>query len=96
MNGPPLVECRGAGVVHGHGRAGGRRAPARPTAPCTADEQIAVAGPSGSGKSTLMHLLAGLQEATTGCVTWPAIGDRGALRPGPVASSSRGRAFCPR
>jgi putative ABC transport system ATP-binding protein len=33
-----------------------------------AEELVAVMGPSGSGKSTLMHLLAGLDRATSGTV----------------------------
>jgi ABC-type lipoprotein export system ATPase subunit len=48
-------------------------------------DRIALSGASGSGKSTLMHLLAGLDAPTAGSITWPAIGDRSALRPGPVA-----------
>jgi ABC-type lipoprotein export system ATPase subunit len=94
MNGPPLVECRGAGVVHGHGP---QAIVALQPTDCAVHpgDQIAVAGPSGSGKSTLMHLLAGLQEATTGCVTWPAIGDRGALRPGPVGVIFQGPSLLP-
>ncbi len=33
-----------------------------------AGQLVAVMGPSGSGKSTLMHILAGLDEPTTGTV----------------------------
>lgn len=39
-----------------------------------AGQHIAVTGPSGSGKSTLLHLMAGLQQATSGTVTWPDLG----------------------
>ncbi|MFN8111359.1 MAG: ATP-binding cassette domain-containing protein [Thermoleophilia bacterium] len=47
-------------------------------------------GPSGSGKSTLLYLLAGLEGPSSGEVRWPAIGDRRALRPGPVAMVFQG------
>ncbi|MCB0982759.1 MAG: ATP-binding cassette domain-containing protein, partial [Ilumatobacter sp.] len=50
-----------------------------------AGDQIAVSGASGSGKTTLLHLLAGLDTPTTGTISWPAIGARADLRPGPVA-----------
>jgi ABC-type lipoprotein export system ATPase subunit len=47
-------------------------------------DHIAMMGTSGSGKSTLLHLLAGLDAPTVGAVTWPAIGTRAQLRPGPI------------
>ncbi|MFJ9367047.1 ABC transporter ATP-binding protein [Nocardia sp. NPDC101769] len=39
-------------------------------------EFLAVLGPSGSGKSTLLRVLAGLEELTTGTVSWSADGAR--------------------
>jgi putative ABC transport system ATP-binding protein/lipoprotein-releasing system ATP-binding protein len=48
-------------------------------------DRIALVGPSGSGKSTLLHLLAGLDEPTTGGISWPALGDRSGLRPTKVS-----------
>jgi ABC-type lipoprotein export system ATPase subunit len=48
-------------------------------------DRIALVGPSGSGKSTLLHLLAALDDPTTGAVTWPALGDRDTLRPSKIA-----------
>ena len=50
-----------------------------------AGQRIALTGPSGSGKTTLLHLLAGLDLPTAGTVDWPALGDIGDLRPGPIA-----------
>src|ERR1700682_4636710 len=48
-------------------------------------DRIALVGPSGSGKSTLLHLLAGLDEPTTGTISWPALGDKSGLRPSKVS-----------
>ncbi|GAC1411168.1 MAG: ATP-binding cassette domain-containing protein [Gemmatimonadaceae bacterium] len=48
-------------------------------------DRIALVGPSGSGKSTLLHLLAALDEPTSGVVRWPALGDRDTLRPSKVS-----------
>jgi ABC-type lipoprotein export system ATPase subunit len=60
-----------------------------------AGDVIALTGPSGSGKSTALHLLAGLDEPTNGSITWPAIGDRSALRPGPVSMVFQGPSLMP-
>lgn len=50
-----------------------------------AGEQVVLSGASGSGKTTLMHVLAGLDSPTSGTITWPELGDRARLRPGPIA-----------
>jgi len=60
-----------------------------------AGDTVAVVGPSGSGKSTLLHLIAGLDEPTSGSIGWPALGDRRALRPGPVAMAFQGPSLLP-
>jgi ABC-type lipoprotein export system ATPase subunit len=52
-------------------------------------------GASGSGKTTLLHLLAGLDTPTVGTITWPAIGSRAELRPGPVAVVFQGPSLLP-
>jgi ABC-type lipoprotein export system ATPase subunit len=60
-----------------------------------AGARLALTGPSGSGKSTLLHLLAGLDEPTAGTITWPALGDRHQLRPGPVGVVFQGPSLLP-
>ncbi len=47
-------------------------------------DRIALMGPSGSGKSTLLHLMADLDAASTGRLTWPALGEPGTLRPSKI------------
>jgi ABC-type lipoprotein export system ATPase subunit len=90
----PVARCRGAARTYGRGPAA---TVALQPVDCAIEPgaHVALAGPSGSGKSTLLHLLAGLDQPTQGTVTWPAIGDRAALRPGPVAVVFQGPALIP-
>jgi ABC-type lipoprotein export system ATPase subunit len=76
----PLVQARALRRVF---RQGGIDVVAVANADCTIlpGDRIAITGPSGSGKSTLMHLLAGLDEPTSGTISWPALGPRSTLRP---------------
>ena len=85
----PLAVCRGVSRTHGRGVTA---TVALAATDCTvgAGERIALVGPSGSGKSTLLYLLAGLDEPTTGTITWPAIGERHELRPARVAMIFQG------
>jgi ABC-type lipoprotein export system ATPase subunit len=57
--------------------------------------RVAIVGPSGSGKSTLLHLMAGLDDPTSGSVTWPALGDKAALRPRLVGVVFQGPSLLP-
>lgn len=78
-----LVRCDGLARTYGNGPTA-VVAVHGATCKVRAGQLIAVMGPSGSGKSTLLHLFAGLDTPTAGTITWPALGDRSALRPGPV------------
>jgi putative ABC transport system ATP-binding protein/lipoprotein-releasing system ATP-binding protein len=94
MNHEPLVRCEGAARSYGDGATA---TVALQPSDCQVVEgdRIALVGPSGSGKSTLIHLMAGLDDPTVGQVTWPALGDRAALRPGPVAVVFQGPSLLP-
>ena len=94
MNAEPLIRCEGAGRSFGTGAAAtvGLRDVDCEVLP---GERIALMGPSGSGKSTLLHLMAGLDRPTMGKVSWPAIGDIDALRPGPIALVFQGPSLLP-
>jgi putative ABC transport system ATP-binding protein/lipoprotein-releasing system ATP-binding protein len=94
MTTAPLVRCERAARSYGRG----------PTATVALQPvdlnvdpgaRIALVGPSGSGKSTLIHLMAGLDAPTSGSVSWPALGARGDLRPGPVAIVFQGPSLLP-
>lgn len=84
-----LVRCEGVSRTYGSGPTA--TLALRP-ADCVieAGQRIAMTGPSGSGKSTLLHLMAGLDDPTSGQVSWPAIGRRDELRPGPMAMVFQG------
>ncbi|MDQ2940048.1 MAG: ATP-binding cassette domain-containing protein [Actinomycetota bacterium] len=90
----PLVRCNGAARTYGRGPAA---TVALQPADCEIWEgaRVALVGESGSGKSTLVHLMAGLDDPTVGDVSWPGIGDRAALRPGPVAVVFQGPSLLP-
>jgi ABC-type lipoprotein export system ATPase subunit len=89
-----LVRCDG--VARSYGTGPTATVALQPTScDVSAGDRIALVGPSGSGKSTLIHLMAGLDDPTVGQVTWPALGDRAALRPGPVAVVFQGPSLLP-
>jgi len=75
-----LVEATDVGRVFGENDS---RVVAVQHATCRIErgDRIALVGPSGSGKSTLLHILAGLDDATSGSVRWPSLGDPKTLRP---------------
>ena len=89
-----IVRCEGAARTFGSGASA--TVALQPT-DCELEvgEQVALVGPSGSGKSTLIHLMAGLDLPTSGAVSWPAIGEREALRPCPVGLVFQGPSLLP-
>ena len=89
-----LVLCEGAARTYGQGSTA--TVALQPT-DCVIrpGDRVAVMGPSGSGKSTLLHLMAGLDDPTVGTVSWPGIGVRSGLRPGPVAVIFQGPSLLP-
>jgi ABC-type lipoprotein export system ATPase subunit len=89
-----LVRCDGVARTFGRGPTA-VVAVRRVTCEIRAGQRVAVTGPSGSGKSTLLHLFAGLDEPTIGQISWPGLGGREALRPGPVAVVFQGPSLLP-
>ena len=70
--------------TYGRGRRGHRRAAADRLRGRRRARASRSSGPSGSGKSTLLHLHGRARRADRRhASTWPALGDRDALRPGP-------------
>ena len=89
MSAAPLVDCRQASRTYGRGSTA-TVALAPTDCEIHAGQRVALTGPSGSGKSTLLYLLAGLDDPTTGSVSWPGIGDRQQLRPSELAMIFQG------
>jgi ABC-type lipoprotein export system ATPase subunit len=58
-------------------------------------DRIALTGPSGSGKTTLLHVIAGLDEPTSGSIEWPGLGPRSGLRPLRVTLAFQGESLLP-
>jgi putative ABC transport system ATP-binding protein/lipoprotein-releasing system ATP-binding protein len=89
-----LVSCRGLSRTYGEGEAA--TLALKPTdCEILPGARISMTGPSGSGKSTLLNLMAGLDDPSSGEITWPAIGTRAQLRPGPLAMVFQGPSLLP-
>ena len=71
-----LVDCRDAALTFGRGATAVVAVHGANLRVRSAD-RLAIVGPSGSGKSSLLHLLAGLEQPTSGTVTWPALDSPG-------------------
>lgn len=57
--------------------------------------RVAITGPSGSGKSTLLHLMAGLETATAGDLSWPGLGGPPLAHPGLIGIVFQGPSLLP-
>ncbi|WP_088188481.1 ABC transporter ATP-binding protein [Desulfosporosinus sp. FKA] len=75
-----LVELQNIGKIYWRGDA---EETALVSATCSVKpgDRIALVGPSGSGKSTLLHLMGGLDQPSTGSISWPGLGTCENLRP---------------
>lgn len=89
-----LVRCADASLTFGSGAAAvvavhGTTFVVSPRA------RIAIAGPSGSGKSSLLHLIAGLEQPTSGSITWPALSPTAAGRSHDIGVVFQGPSLIP-
>jgi len=75
-----LVVMHDVSRVYGRGEAA-VRALSGATCKVRPGDRVAVVGPSGSGKSTLLQIAGGLDQPTSGAVSWPALGPAQSLRP---------------
>ncbi|MFN8035992.1 MAG: ABC transporter ATP-binding protein [Acidimicrobiia bacterium] len=94
MSSQPLVRCIDVARTYGSGRSA-VVALHGVTCDIWDGDELAIMGPSGSGKSTLLHIIAGLDSPTAGTITWPQLGARADLRPGPVALVLQGPSLLP-
>jgi putative ABC transport system ATP-binding protein len=94
MTDVPLVRCVDVARTYGTGPSA-VVAVHGATCEVSPGDGIALVGPSGSGKSTLLHLMAGLDTPTAGQISWPALGDRSHIRPGPVGIVFQGPSLLP-
>jgi putative ABC transport system ATP-binding protein/lipoprotein-releasing system ATP-binding protein len=90
----PVVRAEGVGLSYGSG-ATATVAVQPASFSVEAGGRVALVGPSGSGKSSLLHMMAALETPTLGSLTWPALGPREELRPGPVAIVFQGPSLLP-
>lgn len=89
-----LVACRQAAHTYGSGMTA-VVAVHNVTCDVLPTSRIAITGRSGSGKSTLLHMMAGLEPATAGTLSWPAFGSSPVAEPGRAGVIFQGPSLLP-
>jgi ABC-type lipoprotein export system ATPase subunit len=93
--GAELVVCDRLSRRYGSGVTGAVYAVREVSVAVRTGMRVALTGPSGSGKSTLLHLIAGLDQPSSGTVSWPGLCGPPPPRPGAIGIVFQGPSLLP-